>query len=69
MLDPNEAYELQALQLITDAESVDKTLSPVDMANAAIDEVVIYLRASYPVLDNTAVIKISQDISFNVNDK
>ena len=69
MLDPNEVYELSALQLIADAESTDTTLGPVDAENPAIDEVVIYLRASYVVLDNAAVIKVSQDLSFNSNAK
>jgi hypothetical protein len=30
VLDPNEAYELQSLQLITTAESTDKSLAPVE---------------------------------------
>lgn len=62
-------YEIQALQIITDAESTDSTLASVDSSNPAIDEIVIYLRASFIVLDKTAVIKITQDISFNSNNK
>jgi hypothetical protein len=68
-LDPNEVEELQARQLITNAESSDKTLQPVDSANSAVEEVIIYLRASYVALDDAAVIKISQDISYTANNK
>lgn len=60
---------MQALQLISTAESADKSLGPVDAANPAIDEIAIYLRASYIALEKAAVIKVSQDLSFNSNSK
>ena len=60
---------MDALQLINAAESTDKSLGPVDNNNLAVDEIIIYLRASYIALDNAAVIKVSQDISYNHKDK
>lgn len=57
------------MQLINKVESSDKALAPVDSSNPAVDEVIIYLRASYVLLDNTAVIKVSQDISYNANNQ
>ena len=57
------------MKKISDVESQDKTIAPVDSSNPAIDEIVIYLRASYVVLDKAAVIKTSQDISYNANGK
>lgn len=57
------------MEKINDAESKDKTIGPVDPSNPAIDEIILYLRASYVVLEKSAVIKTSQDISYNVNGK
>jgi len=44
-------------------------LAPIDSSTPAIDEIIIYLRASYVILDNAAVIKVSQDISYTVEGK
>lgn len=67
LIDPNELYELQALQLIDSAESSEKELVPVTTTTSAIEDIVIYLRASYAILDHYQAIKVSQDTSANAN--
>jgi hypothetical protein len=39
-------------------------LIPLSKSTPSIDEIVLYLRVSYAILDNSAVIKISQDSAF-----
>ena len=58
---------MQALQLIATAEQSDSSLVTITTDNNALDEIAIYLRASYVVLDNAAIIKISQDTSYIAN--
>ena len=69
ILDPNEAFILEALQLITNVESKDKTLAPVDSSSPAIDEIIIYLRAKYITIDNAVVIKTTQDVSITPKER
>lgn len=52
------------MKLITTGESNDKSLVTITSDNAGVDEIVIYLRASYVVLNDAAVIKVSQDSSY-----